>query len=150
MWKRLNNTRLLSDIIVSLIVMITLYLISINLTGNYDSVLNAYDDLTSTLLGIHSTILGFLITAVSILLTVKDTKYIQALKDNGHYTKLLKVFIWTCYLIAVNVFLLIGLSLLGLEYRLLWIVSLYFSVLTFVRLLSCFKVLREIIDLSTE
>lgn len=149
MWKKLNDTHLVSDGILSLIIITLLYFVSTKFNG-FDSVLNKYDDFTSSMLGIHSTILGFLVTAVSILLTVKDTKYIKALKDNGHYTRLLNIFIWTCYLIAFNVFLLLVLYLLKIEYRFLWILSLYFTILTFVRLMSCFKVLKEVINLSTE
>lgn len=58
-----------------------------------------------TILSIWGTLLGFLITAVSILLTMGNGKFLDMLKDTGHYKTILLSYIACCvHLLAAIVF----------------------------------------------
>ena len=148
MWKKLNDTRLLSDFIISVGFFSIFYLYCYYSYGICD-MLNRYDDNSSTLISILATILGFLITAVSILLTVKETKYIVALKNNGKYAQLLNSFIQTCYFITINTILLLILTLAGNELIILWSLSVFLTIFMFIRLFTCLIILKKVIDIST-
>lgn len=58
-----------------------------------------------TILNIWGTMLGFLITAVSILLTLGDGKFLDMLKETGHYKTILLSYIACClHLLAAILF----------------------------------------------
>lgn len=149
MLRKLNNTKLLTDILISAMVLLVICVVSFK-TCSLDTMLNNYDKFSSTLIGILATILGFLITADSILLTVKETKYIKALIDSGKYAELLKSFINTCYIITINLILISLLSITNNESRLLWYTNMFLTVLSFTRLFTCIRVLKKVISLALD
>ena len=66
----------------------------------------------NTLISVWATCLGFMITAVSILLTLNGSKYIEMLKETGHYKTILLSFVGCCFHILAALGIMIVLSIL--------------------------------------
>lgn len=145
--KTINNTHWITDTVIAISIFIALTVYEhFNKSGL--SIIEKVCDLNSTLMGIWATIVGFLITAVSILVTIKDTKYITALKTSGHFNELLKVFLETCYLIAFLLCVMFIIAIIVISNNIILNIILFLNILSFVRIFTCLYVLYKLINLA--
>lgn len=137
---------MISDIIISLVFASALYFYIYEYTEPY-KFFETLKNLNSLLIGVWATILGFLITAVSILLSVKDSKYIIALKNSGHFKTLLKIFVFTCYMAGFILAFSILFFILPHICMIFWWVYVFFTILCLKRIFTCLEILLKIINL---
>lgn len=136
-----------SDTMISLIIFVVFVLILFN-SKDLSDLLDVFKDLNSVMITIWATMLGFLITSVSVLLTIKDSKYILALKKTGHFKKILEIFVTTCFVMGI---LLLSSIVLFINFNLIFLyVYMYISIYGFVKIFSCLRILLKIIDLTED
>lgn len=145
--KKIDNSRLIIDILTAIAVFLVIYFY-VSRARFEINFIDEIKTINSTMIGVWATILGFLITAVSILLTVKETKFIVALKSAGHFKNLLKTYIHTCYLMAVTLLYSIAIQIMPINGGIIWWIYLYFGILCLIRIFSCLRILVGIIDLA--
>jgi len=145
--KKMNKTHWVSDIAFSFIAFIIVY-VYVYYQYDFEKLINEFIQISNTLLGVWATILGFLLTAISILFTVKESKYIIALKKTGHFVNLLRVYISACYMAAIVLCVTTLLIVVSSNNFYMWMTLLFFEVLSIKRVFSCFYVLKSIIEIS--
>lgn len=139
----MKNTHFIIHLVIALVITIAL----VCFTKKYldmNKVIENFIDLQSTMIGVFATVLGFIITAISIILTIKETSFIQLLKQTGHYEGLMKVFFDVCYLSLICMILsIIGKLVIMVDWY--YFIEFFIVVFCFIRLVACLYILKSIV-----
>lgn len=137
--------------IVPLIISITFFVLAIIFFK--EESIPAVDRGTSmveTMLGIWGTFLGFLITAVSILLTLGSGKFIDMLKNTGHFSTVLETFLSCCFHLFVVIVVFIVCTF-GTLWSKFWFVLICACTMdSFIMILLCLYFLYMIVKRANE
>jgi|GEM_PF-1971990 len=142
--KELNNTDSLCDIVKSFVFIIIIKII-IAVSGDSVNVVVAFIENSSDIMQVWATIIGFLMAAMAILLTVKDTKFIVALKNTGKFTPLITTFSSVCEIGSVIIVAILVLKVINCSCDAVWLILMLCNIFAFFRLLTCFKIFRKLI-----
>lgn len=146
---KINKTHMLSDIICAMVLYGIVFFIMAE-TKKVTIIACSIENVSSDMLRIWVTILGFLITATSILLTVKNTKYIKALKKAGHFQTLLKVYTESCFIITILIFYILTLKIMSPVKYYFWQIVGFFNILSVIKIFSCLRIFMKMIDLAND
>ena len=146
---KINKTHMLSDLICAVVFYGVCFFIMYK-TESINSVTKGVKTVSSDMLSIWATILGFLITAMSILLTVKNTKYIKALKQAGHFQTLLRVYTESCFMITILIFYILTWGIIHTVKDYFWQIVIFFNILCVIKIFSCLKIFLKRVDLAND
>lgn len=94
---------------------ITLFVVNYFLSKNSTFIISVEEGIDDfkTVLGIWGTLLGFMIAAVAIIITLGNDKFVDLLKDTGHYNTIL----FSYGLCCIHLFLAVILALVCIFFR---------------------------------
>jgi hypothetical protein len=142
-----DNSKIIRDILATTLIFGGMF-ITLKKNSIFDSTLQSIIELNTSMVGVWATILGFLITSVSILVSVRETKYLDALRKSSHFRELMKIFIMTCYVITFTLILSILITVFDGINICMVLLYLYAFIFCFIRLFTCLQILIKIIDIS--
>lgn len=146
---KINKTHMLSDIVCALVLYGIVSWVMYK-SENINKIIYNIKNVSSDILSIWATILGFLITAMSILLTVKNTKYIKALKKAGHFQTLLKVYTESCFIISILILYIFILKIMVPQVYYFWHVVIFFNIWGVIKIFSCLRIFSKMVDLAND